>query len=107
MATRKNDETLMTSIIPQKGSILKLPSGCGVILDIYRNETGEAILKILYAKNIVKLQDPELLPMHLANELGFALADETAFYADLEVNRQWYQRQFDARFDMMKTAVAK
>jgi hypothetical protein len=97
----------MTQVIPQKGSIIKMPSGCGVILDIYRNETGEAILKILYAKNIVKLQDPELLPMQLANELGFVLADEAAFYADLEVNRQWYQRQFDARLRTLQNALAK
>ena len=92
-------------IIPKKGDVIKLSTGTGVILDIYKNETGDAILKILYGKNVVKLQDPELLPLQLAEDLGATITDEAALFADLETNRQWYQRQYDRRLGELKTAL--
>ena len=92
-------------IIPKKGDVIKLSTGTGVILDIYKNETGDAILKILYGKNVVKLQDPELLPLQLAEDLGSTITDAVNLFADLESNRQWYQRQYDRRLGELEAAL--
>jgi hypothetical protein len=40
----------MEIFIPKQGDIVKLNIGCGVILDVYKNDKNESILKVLYAK---------------------------------------------------------
>lgn len=97
----------MENLIPKRSDIVKLSVGCGVVLDIYKNEKGEAILKILFAKNIVKLQEPELITMDLASSLGIRQSDEADLLADLEDNRKWYQQQFDQRFNVLKSAIGR
>jgi hypothetical protein len=96
----------MTSIIPSKGCIIKMPAGCGVILDVYQNDTGEVLLKILFAKHVTKLQDPELMPLSLANELGLVLSNEADLLADLDENRRYYEMQFEKRFNLLESTLA-
>jgi hypothetical protein len=93
--------------IPKQGDIVKLAPGCGVVLDVYKNEKGEAILKVLYAKNIVKLQDTELLPLDLAYSLNMRQSDEADLFADLDAHRRWYKQQFDQRLSILKSAIKK
>jgi hypothetical protein len=97
----------MEIFIPKQGDIVKLNIGCGVILDVYKNDKTESILKILYTKNIVKLQEAELIPLDLAYSLNIRLSDRADLFADLDENRHWYQRQFDQRLRVLESAIGK
>ena len=91
----------------KRGDIVKLTVGCGVVLDIYKNGTGEAILKILVSKNVIKLQEPELIAFNAATELGITIIDETTLYADLVERRKWYQKEFNKRLDTLFSEINK
>ena len=47
--------------IPQPGSVIRYAAWNGVVLDVFKSATSDKhILQVMFAKNIYKLQPPEL-----------------------------------------------
>ncbi len=95
-------EGLAEDFIPKKGDIIRLPMGCGAVLDIFTNDKGDVVLKVLFAKNVVKLQDPEFLPLDMAYALGVQLSDEAGLSRDIDDNQRWYETQYLKRLSLLK-----
>lgn len=60
------------------------------------------ILKIMFAKSVVKLQEPEFLPLNKAYFLGMQLADEDSLFNDVMENRRLYEKQSMNLFNLLK-----
>ncbi len=44
----------------EKGQIIYASGSCGVVLDAFENESGEMVYLVHFAKNAIRLQQPEL-----------------------------------------------
>lgn len=57
-----------SNYIPKIGDLVRVNVWCGRVLDVFTSSTsGEIVVKILFAKNVYKGQDPEL---HTLADLG-------------------------------------
>lgn len=54
--------------IPKAGDIVKMRSWHGIVLDVYRNETGKTVLQVQTVRNIFRKLGPELIEVDLAPE---------------------------------------
>ena len=56
------------SYIPKVGDIIKMRAWHGIVLDVYRNETGKTVLQVQTVRNIFRKLGPELIEVDLAPE---------------------------------------
>lgn len=63
----------------QVGVVIESPYGVGVIEDILRGTGGAIRLEVRFAKNILKLQQPEIHSLARLNELQFSVSTPEAF----------------------------
>lgn len=52
--------------IPQKGSIIKMHTWHGVVLDVFTNSTGGVVLKVQTVRNVFRKLPPELIELEAA-----------------------------------------
>jgi hypothetical protein len=56
------------SYLPKAGDIIKMRSWHGIVLDIYRSNTGKTVLQVQTVRNIFRKLGPELIEIDLAPE---------------------------------------
>lgn len=72
---------------PKVGDIVRMRSWHGVVLDVFKNETGKTILRVQTARNVFRRLNPEFIELDLAPELI-----EVATIADLQAEIESYQQ---------------
>ena len=51
---------------PQPGDIIKMRSWHGIVLDVFKNDTGKTVLQVQTARNLFRKLGPELIEVDLA-----------------------------------------
>jgi hypothetical protein len=87
--------TMTLQYTPAVGDIIKMRSWHGVVLDIYTNEAGKAVLQVQTIRNIFRKLGPELIQVDIAPE-----HITPATLEDL-------QREVAVHQEMQKTAIKK
>lgn len=98
---------MQIDFVPRVGDIVRLNTGHGVIVDVFKSRTSKkTVLQIQFAKNVVKLQPAEFLPLELAQELGMVPASKFRLMEELDQHLAYRRDKYDALLDAMREAVA-
>ncbi len=90
------------SYIPQVGEIIRMRSWHGVVLDVFKSESGRFVVRIQTVRNIFRKLGPELIELDLAPDQIMPATRE-----DLENEIALHRRmQEDALLDLLKQVKA-
>lgn len=53
---------------PKAGDIIKMRAWHGIVLDVFKNETGRTVLRVQTVRNIFRKLGPELIEVDIAPE---------------------------------------
>jgi hypothetical protein len=97
---------MVTDYVPRVGDIVRLNTGVGVIVDIFKSRTTKkTVLQIQFAKNVVKLQPAEFIPLDLAQELSIVPTSKYRLMEELDQHLTYRREKYDAGLDAMLAAV--
>ncbi len=72
---------------PIVGDIIRMRSWHGVVLDVFKNDTGKTILRVQTVRNVFRRLNPEFIEFDLAPDMI-----EAATMDDLQAEIENYQR---------------
>ena len=72
---------------PKVGDIIRMRSWHGVVLDVFKNDTGKTILRVQTVRNIFRRLNPEFIEFDLASDMI-----EVATMDDLQAEIENYQQ---------------
>jgi len=72
---------------PKVGDIIRMRSWHGVVLDVFKNDTGKTILRVQTVRNVFRRLNPEFIEFDLAPDMI-----EVATMDDLQAEIENYQR---------------
>jgi hypothetical protein len=72
---------------PKVGDIIRMRSWHGVVLDVFKNDTGRTVLHVQTVRNVFRRLNPEFIEFNLAPDMI-----EIATMDDLQAEIENYQR---------------
>lgn len=97
---------MVTDYVPRVGDIVRLNTGVGVIVDIFKSRTTKkTVLQIQFAKNVVRLQPAEFIPLEFAQELSIVPTSKYRLMEELDQHLAYRREKYDAGLDAMLAAA--